>query len=264
MVADCSSLARAAVNCTVGSSSPRFGGALEAHSSAPINLKGIAVIRTCLTTVSALFAASLTTAGSADVVEYTSLSNGQQSVSFSLGDVGIEAISSGGEFMRKEVAGVNAVGVSGGSVHGEIDGSEYIQFTFDEALTISSISVAHLYTAGNYGDSWNEAAMISTDRGDFQLEAISATSGTWSGSGAVYNDSAGVEGSGGAWTISGDDIFGGAVNWVRLSAGNAGGHGSYGDFGFVNMAAAPPIPTPGAAAMIVLATFVATGRRRRC
>ena len=210
----------------------------------------------------ALFCASSSLAG---LISYSDLPNGQNNVSIAGlvgGSVDVNVVSFDNNFQRKTVAGVSAVGVAGGSVSGEIDGAQYIEFNFSAPVNVTSLSVAHLYTKGNHGDNWNEQALFSTDVGDFYLEASGATSGLWSGYGLLSNDSPAVEGGGGAWTLAGENIFGSAISTLRLSAGNAGPNSRFGDFGFVGMQAAA-IPVPGAIGVLGMAALAGVSRRRK-
>ncbi len=208
--------------------------------------------------------AFLTAEAHAGVISFSDLPTGTNNVSIgglASGSVTADVVSFDGNFRPKTVAGVTAVGVQGGSVNGEIDGSQYIEFSFSAPVFVNSISIAHLYTAGNFGDVWNETALFSTDIGDFTLEATGATSGAWTGGGLLVNDSPAVEKSGGAWSVLGGDIFGGAITSIRLSSGNAGNQSKYGDFGFVGMEVSA-IPGPGALALFAGAMLAGARRRR--
>lgn len=215
-----------------------------------------------MTCGAAVVAAASSANASAGFIDRADLPDGDSSVTLMVDGVEVEVTSHAGNFASKNVAGTLGTGISGGNVSGEIDGSQYIQFAFSEPVVISSLSIAHLYTAGNYGDLWNERAKLSTDLGEFHLEATGATVASWTGSGIALNDSPAVNNHGGAWTVGGQDIFGGAINWLQLSSGNPGGHPKYGDFGFVGLAAAP-IPAPGAGALIMLASLLSGRSRRR-
>lgn len=213
-------------------------------------------------TVAAAVAASLTIGGFAHaggMFTHVGLPGGSSAASFDVGSVHIDSVSYSGTFKAKTVGGVTGVGVSGGSVDGEIDNDEYILFSFSSPVYVTSLSLAHLYTAGHYGDLVNEIARVETNLGSFDLEAASAYAGLWSGLGTVINDSAAIEGHGGAWTVFGDDIFGGPITWLRLQSGNPGGSPK-GDYGFVAMSVAL---VPGPAAFPLLLTLALIGGRRR-
>jgi len=202
---------------------------------------------------------------SASVIDHNMLGQNQSSASLELGDLNVSVQSVGGDFLQKTVAGYAATGISGGSVNGEIDGSQAISFAFDRPTMITSLTVAFLYTAGNHGDLWNEVALFTTDLGSFTLEAAGATNANWNGFGLASNDSPGVEGGGGMWTISGSDIFGGPITSLMLSSGNPGSHAKYGDFSFRSMSYAV-IPAPGMAGLLIAGLVFGTSRRRstRC
>src|SRR5690606_2907667 len=148
----------------------------------------------------------------------------------------VEATAQGGTFQFKSQGGYDAVGISGGSSPGEIEGDQSITFTFDTPTVITSLSVAFLYPMNDYwGDNWNEVALFTTDLGAFTLEALSDTTSSWSGSGMAQNVSPAFKKEGAVWTITGDDIFGGAITSLVLSSGNPGDDGGYGDFSFHSM-----------------------------
>lgn len=197
------------------------------------------------------------------IINHSDLPAGQNSAAFSFaeGNVQVDVASIGGNFASKNAHGVAGMGISGGSVHGEIDGEEMMSFIFSEPVIITELEIAYLYTAGNFGDVWNEVALFSTDIGDFTLEASEPTSGDWTGFGTLTNVSPGEEHDGGAWRVSGEDIFGGAITSLSLMSGNAGNHAKYGDFSFVNMQSAQ-LPTPGAFALMFAAGLVGCSRRR--
>lgn len=209
------------------------------------------------------FTAGMGGAAVADIViSHGDLPSGQSTAQFSFvdGAINTQVDTLGGNFAPKTVQGVSGMGISGGPVHGEIAGDQEMIFTFDQPVLITSIEIAHLYTAGNFGDIWNEVALFRTDIGDFFLEASSPSTGDWSGFGDLTNVSYAQEGFGGAWRVAGEDIFGGPITSLTLMSGNAGNHHKYGDFSFVNLQAAQ-LPAPGA--LVVMAFAIAAGRIRR-
>jgi len=222
------------------------------------------IMTLCAAAVGCAGLAFLNAEAHAGVISFSDLPTGTNSVSIgglASGNITANVVSFDANFQPKTVAGVTAVGVQGGSVNGEIDGSQYIEFNFSAPVFVDSISIAHLYTAGNFGDVWNETALFSTDIGDFTLEATGATSGAWTGGGTLVNDSPAVEKNGGAWSVIGGDIFDGAITSIRLQSGNAGNHSKYGDFGFVGMEVSA-IPGPGALALFAGAMLAGFKRRR--
>ncbi len=213
----------------------------------------------------AVLAASLSAflAGNAQagIMLHSLLPQNLNSTSFTVDGVGITVTSTGGNFKQKTVGGFTATGISGGAVDAEIDNNEYMLFTFDRAVNITLLSIAHLYTKGNYGDLWNEDAKVVTSAGTFDLIATGATTGSWNGLGTLVNDSPGTEGNGGAWTVSGSDIFGAAITSLKLKSGNPGSEAKYGDFGFRELQFNATIPGPGGLAIVGL--FGLMPRRRR-
>jgi len=197
---------------------------------------------------------------SADVITHNDLTNGAQTANLSAAG-GVTVTSTSRTFQAKTTSGFTAVGVKGGAVSGEIDGSESILFSFDGPVVVNAIEVGYLYTAGNYGDTWDESArFVVNDEFVFDLTATGATSATWTGAGTVENLSEGVQGQRGHWRVWGDDLFG-AVTSLEMMGGNIGDRGAYSDFSFVSMSTAT-VPAPGAIAMLGLGGAIA-GRRRR-
>lgn len=197
----------------------------------------------------------------ANVITHQQLVSGQSNMLLSANDSIVTVNAAGGNFESKTVAGFAATGLSGGNVNGEIDGQQALTFLFAQPVSVSSLTIAFLFTAGHHGDLSNEVALFSTDRGWFTLEAAGATSGDWTGSGTVINLSPAIEGGGGIWMIAGNDIFGGPITSLTLSSGNPGSHSSFGDFSFHSMTLAA-IPAPGAVALLAGAALIGCLRRR--
>lgn len=205
-------------------------------------------------------ALSVASFAQASAISHVALTEGASAANFAVDGIDVAASTDVRNFKWKQVAGFWGAGVEGGAVNGEIDGSESILFEFDAPVLVTSLSLGALYTAGNYGDIVNEGARIETNLGVFELYATGATTASWNGLGVVGNDSPGVQDSGGAWTIAGDDLFGGAVTWLRLSSANPGA-ACMGDFTFRGLSVAT-VPAPGAFAMLVGAGLVGHRRRR--
>ena len=146
---------------------------------------------------------------------------------------------SGGSLATKTVAGITGLGVSGG-VTGEIGLGQSITISFDQAQYVNSLSLAQLYTAGNYSDGADEVAAI-TILGDFgsqtfTLTASEATSATWTGFGSVINLDPAVNNSGALWQLI--NPFGDlAISSIVLSAADslAGAGSTNSDYGFHSM-----------------------------
>lgn len=110
-----------------------------------------------------------TSVSHANVITYDQLASGQNSAFLSAIDSTVTVNALGGSFETKTVAGFTATGLSGGSVSGEIDGEQALTFLFAQPVSVTSLTIAFLYTAGHYGDLYNEVALFSTDRGWFTL-----------------------------------------------------------------------------------------------
>lgn len=197
----------------------------------------------------------------AGLLNNVKLTEGASELNLAIDDVNINITAIGGTLKNKTVWGITGTGISGGAVPGEIDGEQCLMFTFDQPVYITSLSIVHLFMAGNYNDQWNEVARFITDAGTFELEAAGATAANWNGSGLVANDSPAIEGYSGAWTIAGGDIFNGPITSLMLVSGNPGPLARYADFGFLQLSFAP-LPSPGAVALLVLAALTASRRRR--
>lgn len=178
----------------------------------------------------------------------------------------ITANNIGGAYAQKTVQGVSAVGIAGGAVSAEIDNNEAITFTFDIPVFVTELSIAHLYTEGNFNDNVDESARFDVEYADaaapasFVLTATDATAGDWTGAGTLTNSDIATEAGGGWWTVAGSDIFNGAVTSLTLRSNEPGNHRKA-DFGFVSLAVAP-VPTPGAIALSAVAGLLAVRRRR--
>ena len=220
-----------------------------------MNLKSAAII-------SAIAAA----AGSAHagLIDHTDLTAGTSHVDLLIDGVDIDVDASPRPFKPKTVNGDTAVGIAGGAVDAEIDNDEYILFTFSQPVLVSELSVAHLFTDGNFGDIVDETALITTDAGSFTLVADTATTGIWSGLGSLTNVSPGTESGSGYWmtqTVQGSSIFGAPITFIRLESDQPSSQAKYGDFGFVDLAFTPVLPSPATLPAFALAATLV--RRRR-
>lgn len=190
-----------------------------------------------------------------DFVEGSSVQN------YRIDDVDVSVKTRRGVIQNKTLAGFSAVGVSGGYKPGEIDGREYIIFRFSTPVKITSLSVAYLFAAGADGDQWHEQAKFITDSGAARLKVKGAATARWTRFGTVANDSPAVAGGAGAWTVSGENLFPGAVTRLRLKSARPGSSAAFSDFAFVGMEFTP-VPAPGALALLGVAGLAATRRRR--
>jgi hypothetical protein len=222
------------------------------------------IMTTKATTAALLSVAACTAVASANLspftVDQSELTIGQQQVSLDKGmDVDVGA--SHRNFRAKTVNGVTGVGIRGGAVSGEIDGTESITFTFDTAVNVTELQISFLYDNGQFGDSPAEAALIATNVGENVLQVTGPTSASWTGAGTVTNASVATEAGGGHWILAGNDIFGGAITSLTLSSGNPGHAGRFGDYAFVSLNAVP-VPAPAGVGLAAGLGLVATRRRR--
>lgn len=224
-------------------------------------------------TTLAVAAATLTAlsgAASAATITHADLPNGSNLVNLNLDGVGVAISAPVRTFKSKTVNGTTATGIAGGAVDGEIDGrDEAIVFTFTEPVAIDTLSVAFLYTDGNFGDVGDEVAKFVTSLGDFTLTATTGTVGTWNGpSGAVTNVSIATQAGGGEWLIEAtirnlQGIFGGPITSMELRSGEPGAQGKYSDFSFVSTSFVREVPAPGSIALVGAAGLLTFTRRRR-
>lgn len=217
------------------------------------------------TRAAAIVVALLAAAGSAraSIINHTDLTAGATHIDLSLAGIDVDVDAAPRPFKPKTVNGDTAVGIAGGAVDAEIDGTESILFTFSAPVMVSKLSVAHLFTTGNFGDIVDESALITTDAGAFLLTADTATTGLWTGSGTVTNVSPGTNSGSGWWmtqTVQGASIFGAPTTFIRLESGQPSSQAKYADFGFVNLCFTPSIPAP---ATLPAFAFAATLARRR-
>ena len=155
-------------------------------------------------TVGIMILATASVAG-AFQVSYNDLTPGQTYVSNALDGWFAQAYESydmsgqsvNGTFGWKTVGNITAAGVTGGAPGNEIDADEAIYIGFDNAQTLSEITLAFLYPDGEFGDKGNEIAVIvpflaNPDGGidllqavylQFTLEATGFTTAVWSGTG---------------------------------------------------------------------------------
>ncbi|WP_022662549.1 hypothetical protein [Paucidesulfovibrio longus] len=179
---------------------------------------------------------------------------------------GVDFTASGGSLATKTVAGITGLGVSGG-VTGEIGLGQSITISFDQAQYVNSLSLAQLYTAGNYSDGADEVAAITVLGGfgsrTFTLTASEATSATWTGFGSVLNLDPAVNNSGALWQLI--NPFGDlAISSIVLSAADslAGAGSTNSDYGFHSMETTAT-PIPGAVWLLGSGLLGLIGLRRR-
>lgn len=212
------------------------------------------------TMLCAAVAGAITCSGAdAGVIDYLDLTEGVSSQTLFVDGIQVDVSTWPRDMQLKTVNGVTGMGVERGAVSGEIDGWEFMEFEFHEAVVINCLEVAFLYDEGEFGDKWAEIARVLTDISDDTLTVTSDTTAVWTNSGTVINLSIANESGGGHWRIEGDDIFGGAVTKVKLKSGNPGHKAKYADFAFVKMGV---VPTPGTTALLGVGALAAVRRRR--
>jgi hypothetical protein len=197
----------------------------------------------------------------AGLIENIPLPEGSDSSSMLIKGANVNVVASGGMFKNKTVAGFTGTGIYDGVTNLEIENEEYLLITFDKPVAITSLSIVHLFNAHVYDDLWNESAKFITDNGSFLLTATGATSADFDGFGAVTNDSPSVHGLAGAWTINGENIFGGPITSLKIMSGNPGPTSKYGDFSFGQLQF-EVVPAPGALMAFGLFGLIPSRRRR--
>ena len=201
-------------------------------------------------------------AAQAGSIEYSDIPQNTNHADLLLDGIDIDVDSSPRDFIYKTTNGTTGVGVKHGSVNGEIDNDEYIEFTFETPVYVTSFSVGQLYASGNFGDNPDEVAMLLTsDAGSFELTVTSETTATWSGAGLASNVSIANNSGGGEWLVSGGSLFGAPVTSVKFASGNPGG-GQLSDYTFVSMGFRK-VPAPGTLAISGIAGCAFARRRRR-
>lgn len=205
------------------------------------------------------------TPAGADLVTASDIPTGSAEATVMIDGVETQITASGGTLESRTNSGVTALGVIG-------DGSRSIRFDFAAPVTITGLDLSSLYPAypgrgrGNqFANSSNDTARLTVnDANDFYLEAASAGHALWSGEGRARNTSPGNHRHAGAWSVSGNNLFGGPVTSLTFSGdlGDASGQG--GGYGVQSMSAEAmaTIPAPGAALLLAGAVCV-LGRRRR-
>lgn len=218
-------------------------------------------LQVILTTVALTFGISSAALITAD--NYTSFLNpGREGVS----------ITSSGALTTKTVGGVKGIGVSGGYVSDEIDGSgEWVKFTFTPDQIVDYFTLGHLYAKGNYGDKINEQAIVLEGiSGEIVTGILSVNSNgltaVWNmgeGYGTVSTISAGLEGSGGAFKVS--NPFGDlGMKSITFSANSYSSAGS--DYSIVALSTSD-VPEPGLISLFGMSILALSGvgfiRRRK-
>ena len=165
---------------------------------------------------------------------------------------GLIASTSTGIFEQKTVAGVTAVGVSGGTVGGEIDSNETISFSGGSlANGLNGFTIAFLFQSGNQGDQGNEVSLLDLIGSlvtTLSLNANSTLSGQGTAGATVTVLSAPTDGAAGQFRVSGLHM---PFTSLVFRSGNSGGNNTFGDFAFVDLIYSPTaVPEPASLALL--------------
>lgn len=190
--------------------------------------------------------------------------------------LGATMTSTGGSFTTAISPGINPtpyIGVSGGAVANELDGTQKLTIGFsDSGAVVSEMILAMLFTQGQAGDVVNEAAQATTIGGtSCQVGlgiCIFSAGGGWNRNGAVFTTevlSPATGGNGGIFRITNpfgsDNVSGsGFLPWLIAGTGAANS-----DFGLVSITyTTTAIPEPGTLVLVSLGMLglVFVGRRR--
>jgi hypothetical protein len=192
---------------------------------------------------------------------------------------GATMTSTGGTFTKATSPGVNPtqyIGVSGGAVANEVDGSQRITLSFGAGgAVINELVIGMLFPHSVAGDLFNEAAQAVTVGGSCTsaglgaciLSATGATTAVWRGSPfGVENLVPATGGNGGIFKITdpfGSDLLSSASFLAYLIAGSGD---SNSDWGLVSITytTAAVIPEPGTLMLVSLGMLGLgfAGRRR--
>jgi hypothetical protein len=117
---------------------------------------------------------------------------------------GVSFTATGGNLALKTVAGVVGLGVSGGASGGEIDLGQSLTVSFTSAPQyVGALTLAFLYNGPEFGDR-REIAAVNVGGTEYRLQAITATTATWTGFGgdsSVVNLRPASLGSAAVWRI---------------------------------------------------------------
>lgn len=188
---------------------------------------------------------------------------------------GATVTTSGGTLSSQTLNGFTGVGVSGGSVNGEIDGSESISIAFTQASVFDSLRLVFLYEPPAFNDveippgSDETARLVATLLGggsaSVTVNVTGATTATTSG-GSISNVSSAADTGGGVWLLT--SPFGSTpITNLTFVSGDPGPNATYSDFAIGDMAYTPsqtqPVPEPGTLLLFGSGVAWFTARRRR-
>ena len=196
-------------------------------------------------------------------IDASGVTSGSNTANFA----GATMTSTGGNFTKATSPGVNPtqyIGVSGGAVANELDGSQKITLSFSGGgAVVSEIVIGMLFPHGQAGDLFNEAAQMQTIGGTSCqtgiaiciLSATGATTAVWRGStSGVQNLIPATGGNGGFFTITnpfGSDVISQLQLLPWLIAGSGAANS---DLGLKSITYTPVavIPEPGTLALVSL------------
>jgi hypothetical protein len=203
-------------------------------------------------------------------VDASNITSGKSSASFT----GATLKTSGGKFTNATSGGIGPtpyIGINGGSVRNELDGSQRLTFSFTgTGAVINEITLGMLFLAGQAGDVANEAAQLKTSGGPCTGGAVAAcilsATGVFKGSAVnVTNLSPATGGNGGIFKIVnpfGTDM----ISQLQLSPWLISGRGAANsDFGLIGITyTTTAIPEPASLALVGLGVIglAVAGRRR--
>lgn len=120
---------------------------------------------------------------------------------------GYSFTATGGSVIKTNKSGLSYVGVTSGGAGNEIDYGQELLLSFNQSMTVHSLSLGLLFNGPEYGDSM-ESAIATTSAGTYRLHVANEGMATWS----VWQDS--------AWTWV-QDI------WTPVSNTSQGGPGLF-------------------------------------
>jgi hypothetical protein len=220
-----------------------------------------------------IFAVTLFASGSAraDVITVADVQACGGNFTFSSCSVGAATVSSSpSKISWKTLSGFTGIGVGGGAVDFEIDGSESLSIDFGGSVLLDSVELVFLYEPPTYGDveigpGSDESATIaaysgSTLIGTASLYVTGFTTATATG-GTAVNVSPGDLSGGGVWRWSG--MFGAPLTSISFYSADPGPTSAYSDFAIGATTFRRAVPEPSALLLLSAGALAAGLRQRR-